>query len=120
MMIGLLALSVAPCSAEVMVAQSGLHVAYFDTIDEAPTYRLRYTAPALADATLDYATVADDMTMLCQDDALPRLAEAGANPSQVVITLMAAPVEFGVITPEIRQFFESYSIQDGLCIWEAF
>ena len=99
---------------------SGLAADFHDLIDEAPIYRIRYLVPALASKDVEYMAVADDMALLCQLDALPRLANLGADPQRVVVSLMAAPVEFGVMTPEIRQFFESYTVENGLCIWEAF
>lgn len=99
---------------------SGLPVTLFDEIDEVPTYRFRYLVPALATGEIDYEAMASDMEGLCQSDALPRLMTAGAVPERIIVTLMAEPVEFGVMTPEIPQFFESYLVQDGLCIWEAF
>ncbi|MBP0481133.1 DUF6497 family protein [Sagittula salina] len=102
------------------LAFSGLDYAWHDEIAEAPTYRLRYVTPGLADDSVNYTAVSDDMAALCQSDALPRLAGQGATPQRVVITLMAEPVDFGVMTPGVRQFFESYAIEDGLCIWEAF
>jgi hypothetical protein len=38
----------------------------------------------------------------------------------VVISLMQSPVDFGVMTPDVVQFFESFTIENDLCIWEAF
>ena len=120
LMTGLFTLVAAlPLRAEVLPL-SGLEFAFHDEIDEAPTFRMRYVVPALSAAEIDFDAMADDMAQLCATDALPRLAEQGANPYRVVVTLMAEPVEFGVMTPEIRQFFESYTVEDGLCIWEAF
>jgi hypothetical protein len=33
---------------------------------------------------------------------------------------MSEPTDFGVMDPSVMQFFESYTIENGLCIWEAF
>ncbi len=99
---------------------SGLEVTFHDEISEPTVYRVRYVVPALQDAEVDYMTVSDDMARLCVEDALPRLAETGATPDRVIVTLMAQPVEFGYANADVRQFFESYSVQDGRCIWEAF
>lgn len=97
-----------------------LDTSLHDIVDEAPTFRVRYVAPGLADPAVSYTDAADEMQRLCDEDALPRLVEKGAAPGRIVVTLMAEPVEFGAISPGIRQFFESYSVRDGLCIWEAF
>lgn len=106
-----------PLAAETLPA-SGLEVEYFDMIDEAPTFRARYLAPDLTDPSIEYFALADDMALLCQQEALPRVA--GQAPERIVVSLMSAPVEFGVMAPEIRQFFESFRVEGGLCIWEAF
>lgn len=112
-------ISALPLRAEILPL-SGLEFAFHDEIDEAPTYRMRYVVPALSGDAVDFDAMADDMAQLCEADALPRLTEQGYEPFRVVVTLMAEPVEFGVMTPEIRQFFESYTVENGLCIWEAF
>jgi hypothetical protein len=112
-----LACTGAPVASETLPA-SGLEVDFFDMIDEAPTFRARYVAPDLTDPSVEYFALADDMALLCQQEALPRLA--AREPERIVVSLMSAPVEFGVMTPEIRQFFESFRVEGGLCIWEAF
>lgn len=99
---------------------SGLTVTHHDMIDESPTYRMRYVAPGLADSAVEYQDVAADMEVLCATHALPYLRQAGHAPDRIVIAWMSAPVAFGVMTPEIRQFFESFAVQGDLCIWEAF
>ena len=99
---------------------SGLSVAFFDLIDDTPTWRIRFTAPGLASEDVDYASVSDDMAWLCQEEALPRLEAVAASPEHIVVTLMQEQVEFGAAMPGIRQFFESYTVEDGLCIWEVY
>ncbi|WP_276606302.1 DUF6497 family protein [Pacificoceanicola onchidii] len=103
---------------------SGLKVSFHDMLWDEPgsglTYRFRFLAPDIAAEETDYQSVAADMDKLCNDYAIPRLAQTGPQPSRIVITLMSEPVEFGVMTPEVTQFFESYSVEDTLCIWEAF
>jgi len=89
-------------------------------IDEAPTFRMRYLVPSLADTAVEYDAVASEMETLCQSHALDYLARAGHKPDRVVIAWMSAPVDFGVMTPEIRQFFESFRVEGARCIWEAF
>lgn len=103
-----------------VVLASGLEVRFHDRIDEAPTWRYRYVMPALSGGGLEFATVASDMERLCAEHALPQLLEEDRHPRRIVVTLMAEPVDFGAISPGTRQFFESYSIEDGLCIWEVF
>ncbi|MGP6085831.1 DUF6497 family protein [Antarctobacter jejuensis] len=122
-LVGLISLIAVPTFAaaegQVLPATS-LDFTAFDIVSEPPVYRVRYLAPGLADTAVSYVDVAEDMEHLCAQDALPRLVEQGAAPERIVVTLMAEPVEFGAMSPGIRQFFESYAVQDGLCIWESF
>jgi hypothetical protein len=107
-------------TAQPVAAESGVDATFHDMIAEPPTWRVRYLIPALAGDSLSFADVADDMQRLCDDDALSRVTASGGAPERVVITLMSQPVDFGVMSPEVRQYFESYQIRDGRCIWEAF
>ena len=95
--------------------QSGFH----DMIAEPPTYRMRYVIKGLGGPGKGFADLSDHMAHLCQD-ALPYLRESGHVPERVVITLMSRPVTYGVADPGAVQFFESYLIENDLCIWEAF
>jgi hypothetical protein len=117
-----LALSTSGALAEVELP-SGQKVSMFDTIaDEVMpgTYRVRYLAPEIGSEGRSFVDVAEDMAVLCDSQALPKLMSDGSAPARIVVTLMSEPVEFGVMTPDVTQFFESYSIENGLCIWEAF
>lgn len=113
--------------AAAITAPSGQVVTLQEVIWNAPgpeglTTRFRFVAPAIAEAggTVDTETALADMLWLCQTYALPRIAQPGPMPSQIVISLAAAPVPFGEARPEVTQLFEAYSLLDGQCIWEAF
>lgn len=86
------------------------------------TTRFRFVAPAIAETggTVDTETALEDMLWLCQNFALPRIAQPGPMPAQIVISLAAAPLPFGEARPEVTQIFEAYSLQDGQCVWEVF
>ncbi|MDP2085852.1 MAG: DUF6497 family protein [Gemmobacter sp.] len=87
------------------------------------TARFRFIAPEIArdGGHIDFDTAAADMDHLCETYALPRVTTiTGPRPAQVVISLSDIPVEFGVVTPEATQFFEAYSITEGVCEWEPF
>ncbi len=111
-------------ASEPVTVPSGIEVNFYDMIWDAPgdglTYRFRFLAPKIADPDTDYMSVASDMEALCNDYAIPRLAGTGPQPNRIVVTLMAEPVDFGVMNPDVTQFFESYSVENDLCIWEAF
>lgn len=102
---------------------SGMPVTFYDSsLDSgAAVERFRFLAPRIGGSSpLSYDEVAPDMQHLCDSFALPRLGEEAVIPSLIVISLMAEPVEVGVTSPEIRQYFEAYSPQGGTCVWEAF
>lgn len=99
---------------------SGLVVNYLDRIDESPTWRYRYIAPALDEESVDFTAVAQDMEVLCATHALPQLQHDGWSPERIIVSLMSEKLDFGVMSPEVRQFFESYRVEDNLCIWEVF
>lgn len=106
---------------------SGQPVTLQDVIWNAPgpeglTVRFRFVAPQIArdKGSVDYALAAEDMAHLCQTYALPRIAEFGPHPSQIIISLSDVALPFGDAAPEATQFFDAFSHQDGVCIWEMF
>lgn len=106
---------------------SGQPVQLLDVVWNAPgpeglTLRFRFLAPEIArdGGTIGFDTAVADMQALCESYALPRIADFGPAPAQVVISLADRPVPFGESDPSATQFFEAFSIADGLCIWEAF
>lgn len=85
------------------------------------TARFRFIAPGIAaDSGVPFETAVGDMQHLCDTFALSRIANTGPMPQQIIISLSAEPVPFGEAAPDITQFFEAYSVQDGACIWEVF
>lgn len=85
---------------------------------EGATARFRFVAPDLAAADVEAA--AADMQALCDDYALPRSDGMVPQPEQIVISLSASDIPFGESAPDVVQFFEAYTVQDGACIWEVF
>lgn len=108
---------------EPVAMESGLAVTFHDMVRDAQgdglTYRFRFVVPQIG-AGLGYMDVSDDMQRLCSDFALKRVSETGPQPNRIVISLMSEPTEFGIANPDVTQFFESYSVENDLCIWEAF
>ncbi len=106
--------------AEPVETGSGVVYQFHDIIDEAPTYRLRFVVAGLGGEGLTYGDLADDFGLICAGFALPRLSESEADPERVVIALMSKPIDFGAIDPDTTQFFESFTVENDSCIWEAF
>jgi hypothetical protein len=116
-----------PGADQVIPVPSGQTVTLQDVVWNEPgadglTIRFRFVAPAIAreGGTVPFETAVWDMLALCQTYALPRIAEAGPVPAQVIVSMSDRPVVFGEADPAATQFFEAYSIEDGNCIWEAF
>ena len=59
-----------------------------------------------------------DQDWVCDEIALPAMAEMGEAPARVIVQLMAEPFIRGEPAPGITQSIEAYSLRDGVCIWE--
>jgi len=115
----LFAVLATPAAALDYLVPSQLKVTLFDTIREfsGPTMRYRFVVPAIGDrGRIRFADVADDFQLLC--DVL--LRDLDWSQGDIVISYSSAELPFGEIAPEIVQFFQPFSIQDGRCIWEDF
>lgn len=83
--------------------------------------RFLFVAPGIAPGGgIDFDTASADMQHLCDAFALPRVKDNTPPPEQIVISLSDRPVPFGQSAPEATQFFESYTLKDGVCTWEMF
>jgi Family of unknown function (DUF6497) len=80
--------------------------------------RFRFLAPGLTAA--DSETALADMQVVCDSFALPRTEGTVPQPQQIIITFMSAEVPFGDVAPDVVQFFESFRIENGACVWEVF
>lgn len=99
---------------------SGLEAVLQETIhEEGPVLRFRYVAAGF-DGTAPLDAVAVDLEHLCAADAALRAHAAGVRDARLVISLADKPSEFGRFDPDIRQVFEAYRLENGICIWEAF
>ncbi|HQU67103.1 MAG TPA: DUF6497 family protein [Albidovulum sp.] len=112
---------------ELVPVPSGQEVRFLDVIHGEPgpeglTARFRFIAPAIArdSGTVNVEAAQEDMAALCSGFALPRIASTGPQPAQIIIVLSDREVAFGETAPEATQYFEAYSLADGMCIWEPF
>ena len=98
--------------------EAGFHEMLWNEPGEGLTYRFRFVAPALR-STGDVETVMADLQFLCTGYALPKIADTGPKPGQVIISLADKPSEFGTFNPDVIQVFEAFDVRSGACIWEA-
>ncbi len=117
----------ASASYDVIAVPSGQPVMLQEVIWNVPgpdglTLRFRFIAPQIAqdNGSIDYDLASADMQHLCESYVLPRIAEYGPEPQQIIISMADREVEFGDSAPDVTQFFDAYSYQDGICILEAF
>ncbi|WP_299792118.1 DUF6497 family protein [uncultured Marivita sp.] len=91
-----------------------------DTTANGLMYRFRFVAPEIGQEGREYQDVEVDMQFLCESFAIPRVADTGPQPSQIVISFSQKETEFGVANEDVIQFFEAYRIEDETCILEFF
>ena len=126
-LLGALAL-VAACqedapAGDAVAVPSGRALSLIDIVTNAPgpagaTARFRFLAPGLSRDEAE--TAAADMQALCDGYAIQRIDGMVPAPQQIVISFAGAAVPFGEAAPDVVQFFESYRIENGACVWEVF
>lgn len=84
--------------------------------------RLRFLAPDLASPLTrpSFEALGTDLEMLCSEFGLKTLLKDGPTPTQIVISLSAEPVDFGVMNADVEQVFEAFSVQNDTCMLEMF
>ncbi|QGY00315.1 hypothetical protein EI983_05660 [Roseovarius faecimaris] len=82
-------------------------------------YRFRFVAPAF-EQTDDVERTMTDLEHLCTHFALPKLANTGPLPNQIIISLADKPSEFGQYDENVVQVFEAFRVENDTCIWEVF
>ena len=84
--------------------------------------RLRFVAPDLANplARPSFEALSADLEVLCSEFGLKTLLKDAPVPAQIVVSLSAMPLEFGVTDTEIEQVFEAFSVQHDTCMLEMF
>ena len=111
----------APPAGDAVAVPSGRVVQVLDVITDlhgpaGATARFRFVVPGLKPEEDTSA----DMQALCDSFALPRTDGMVPAPQQIVISFAGAAVPFGEAAPHVVQFFESYRIENGACVWEVF
>lgn len=99
-----------------------LHEVLVDAQEDTTYLRFRFLAPQIATdkARLDFEVVGQDMMHLCETVALSYMTEYALKGDAIVISFMNRVTEFGQSDPDTIQFFESFRLQNGACIWDEF
>lgn len=105
---------------------SGQKVWWVDVIHTAAgpdglTYRFRFLAPQIGGASpLSPEVALIDIEALCNGWVAPRLPKPAPEPEQVIVSLSDKVVAFGEPAPDVVQYFDSFSVEDGKCVWEFY
>lgn len=117
----LIALLLTATSALALDVPSGqpvtLQEVLIDEVGAETWLRFRFIAPEVA-AAEDYEVTAQDMMHLCEQLALPYIAEYALSGDVIVVSFADRETEFGVATPEATQVFEAFRPDGAACIWE--
>lgn len=109
-------------AAQKIAVPSGQEVHFSEVLlDEAPGElwaRFRFVAPQITAGGLDQ--ISGDFDYLCTALAQPYLAHHGIVPARVAISLSSRDVAFGSTEGDVTQFFETYRLDGGACVWEGF
>lgn len=99
-----------------------LDIIWNSTGPEGPAPRFRFVAPAIAreGGSMTFEAAEADLQHLCENFALPKLAEKGISAPMVLLSLADRAVEFGISDPEATQYFEAFSIDGSTCSREIF
>ena len=108
-------------AADGIVVPSGQPVSFIEFISEdaASTVRFRFLTPEIG-TSYQYADVADDFQVVCDELVMPALIENAIEPDQIVLSMSAVDIPFGEDDPDVLQFFEIFRIENSTCIWEEF
>lgn len=103
---------------------SGQPIEFYEKLDDkdSDTLRLRFLAPDLASPLKrpSFEELTVDLETLCTEFGLKNIAQNAAPPKQIVVSLSAQPVEFGVANADIEQVFEAFSVENDTCMLEMF
>ena len=109
---------------ENIAVPSGQSVTFFEQRDEpdAGVVRLRFIAPDLASPLKrpSFEDMTLDLETLCREFGLKTLLQNATPPNQIIVSLSAEPVEFGIANPNVEQVFEAFSVENETCMLEMF
>jgi hypothetical protein len=123
--VALAGLATAPLLAEPLITvPSGQSVRFFEQRDEPESgiTRLRFIAPDLASPLKrpSFEDLTLDLEALCLEFGLQKLPPNVRQPVQIIVSLSAQPIGFGIANPDVVQVFEAFSVENETCMLEMF
>lgn len=109
---------------QAVAVPSGQSVRFFEQLDEPENgiTRLRFIAPDLASPLKrpSFEDMTLDLEALCTEFGLQSLLQNEEQPKQIIVSLSAEPVEFGIANSDVEQVFEAFSVENETCMLEMF
>ena len=109
---------------QTVAVPSGQNVRFFEQLDEPENgiIRLRFIAPDLASPLKrpSFEDLTLDLEALCTEFGLNNLLQNEEQPEQIIVSLSAEPVEFGIANSDVEQVFEAFSVENETCMLEMF
>ena len=99
-----------------------LHEVLVDMVNGENWLRFRFVAPSVgADkGKVSHDDAAKDIEHLWAAVVVPYIAEYDLKSDLIVVSIADQKTEFDERSPDATQLFESFSVQNDICIWEAF
>jgi hypothetical protein len=95
---------------------SGASAIPLDLIVEEGVQRVRMIGQGLAQDVAGYQGNPDRLFTDMQDICTRHVASGTlSDGTSVIVTLMDKEVQFGLSDPSVIQFFEAFTVQDGIC-----
>ncbi|GAA6207977.1 DUF6497 family protein [Cognatishimia sp. WU-CL00825] len=88
--------------------------------DGAQVLRLRFVMPAIARPDHVYSDVAGDFEALCNHLAWRVVGAQSKDIDHIVVSLSDRETDFGVSNSDATQYFEAFTLETDICIWEGF
>lgn len=109
---------------EALTVPSGQPISFLEkrVEPEEALVRFRFIAPDLASPLTrpSFEAISADLEVLCSEFALIELAKSGDDAAQIIVSLSAEEIEFGVSNAEVEQVFEAFRVENGICMLEMF
>ncbi|SFR55437.1 DUF6497 family protein [Litoreibacter janthinus] len=107
-------------------AVSGVEYLPFENLFEPPgaydavrrMVRMRLVAPQIANrAQFGFEVIEPDFQALCESEGLRIVAEFAPNAREIVVSVASEEVPFGESAPNVVQYFDLFTVEDGTCVW---
>ncbi len=80
--------------------------------------RVRFVQPALVgEDAISFEKLEPDFQHLCDTEGLAQKEKSAPNAQEIIISIASAPVAFGETAPDVVQYIDAFTVENGACIW---